>query len=60
MLAEGIEVVSANLDNGLLHVDLRRPLPESRCEASRSARPGPRTAKAIDLDAGPAKKGEGK
>lgn len=27
LLAEGIEVESASLDNGLLHVDLRRPMP---------------------------------
>ncbi|MEM7442211.1 MAG: Hsp20 family protein [Pseudomonadota bacterium] len=27
VLAEGIEVESASLDNGLLHVDLRRPMP---------------------------------
>lgn len=30
MLAEGIEVEGAWLDNGLLHVDLRRPQPEVR------------------------------
>ena len=30
VLAEGIEVTGAHLDNGLLHVDLRRPLMESR------------------------------
>ena len=30
VLAEGIEVTSAWHDNGLLHVDLKRPLPESR------------------------------
>lgn len=30
LLAEGIEVVDALLDNGLLHVDLERPAPESR------------------------------
>ena len=27
VLAEGIEVEKASLDNGLLHVDLRRPMP---------------------------------
>jgi HSP20 family molecular chaperone IbpA len=27
VLAEGIEVENASLDNGLLHVDLRRPMP---------------------------------
>jgi HSP20 family molecular chaperone IbpA len=30
VLAEGIEVKSATLDNGLLHIDLVRPLPETR------------------------------
>jgi len=30
LLAEGIEVKSAALDNGLLHIDLVRPQPESR------------------------------
>ncbi len=30
VLAEGIEVEAATLDNGLLHIDLVRPLPESR------------------------------
>lgn len=28
VLAEGIEVYGAQLDNGLLHIDLERPLPE--------------------------------
>lgn len=30
VLAEGIEVVGATLDNGLLHVDLKRPIPEPK------------------------------
>jgi HSP20 family molecular chaperone IbpA len=30
ILAEGIEVSGASLDNGLLHIDLVRPEPESR------------------------------
>ena len=30
VLAEGIEVRGAWLDNGLLHIDLARPQPESR------------------------------
>ena len=30
VLAEGIEVTAAALDNGLLHIELRRPQPESR------------------------------
>ncbi len=30
VLAEGIEVGGATLDNGLLHIDLTRPVPETR------------------------------
>ncbi len=30
VLAEGIEVVGASLDNGLLHVDLERPIPQAK------------------------------
>lgn len=30
VLAEGIEVIGAELDNGLLHIDLERPLIEAR------------------------------
>ncbi|QJE74670.1 Hsp20 family protein [Aerophototrophica crusticola] len=30
VLAEGIEVLGCSLDNGLLHVDLRRPIPEPK------------------------------
>ncbi len=32
VLAEGIEVVGANLDNGLLNIDLRRPLCEPKVQ----------------------------
>jgi len=30
ILADGIEVVDASLDNGLLNIDLRRPMPEPK------------------------------
>ncbi len=30
VLADGIEVTGAWMDNGLLHVDLRRPIPEAK------------------------------
>ncbi len=30
VLAEGIEVTGAALDNGLLHIDLKRPMPQVR------------------------------
>ena len=45
VLAEGIEIVSAELDNGLLHVDLIRPEPEPRVQKikikRRSTKGGP-------------------
>jgi HSP20 family molecular chaperone IbpA len=41
VMAEGIEVRGAWLDNGLLHVDLARPQPESRVKLIRINRPGP-------------------
>jgi HSP20 family molecular chaperone IbpA len=40
VLAEGIEVEGAWLDNGLLHVDLRRPLPEVRVKTIQIAARG--------------------
>lgn len=45
VLAEGIEVTGAEIDNGLLHIDLVRPLQESRVKTIeiRSAKPGSRT-----------------
>ncbi|MCF8479425.1 MAG: Hsp20 family protein [Rhodospirillum sp.] len=30
VLAEGIEISGASLENGLLHIDLERPIPESK------------------------------
>ncbi|MDA0661481.1 MAG: Hsp20 family protein [Proteobacteria bacterium] len=32
VLAEGIEIVAAELDNGLLHIELLRPLPQTRVQ----------------------------
>lgn len=39
VLAEGIEVIGANLDNGLLHIDLRRPIPEPKVRTIKIATP---------------------
>jgi len=39
VLAEGIEVRGAWLDNGLLHIDLARPQPEPRVRTIQIARP---------------------
>ena len=54
VLAEGIEVVGARLESGLLHVDLVRPKVEARqrtikIDADRQA--GRRTAKTINVEA---------
>ena len=53
VLAEGIEVEGAWLDNGLLHVDLVRPQPENRVrvvEIRKPGTPGPRQTVAIEPD----------
>lgn len=42
VLAEGIEVIAAETDNGLLNIDLRRPRPDSRVKTiviRRAAKP---------------------
>ena len=54
VLADGIEVAGAQLDNGLLHVDLVRPEPESRVRtisiASGKAGNGPARPRKIGID----------
>jgi HSP20 family molecular chaperone IbpA len=40
VLAEGIEVKGAWLDNGLLHIDLARPQPEVRVRTIQIGKPG--------------------
>ncbi len=52
LLAEGIEVKDAVLDNGLLTIELRRPLPERnvRSVEIKSGKPGGRRPKTIDLE----------
>jgi HSP20 family molecular chaperone IbpA len=39
VIAEGIEVKGAWLDNGLLHIDLERPIPETRVRVVEIRRP---------------------
>lgn len=39
VLADGIEVIGATLDNGLLGIDLRRPLPEVKVRTINISRP---------------------
>lgn len=50
VLADGIEVTGAHLDNGLLSVELARPVPEARVRTIAIARGGDGHA---DADAGP-------
>jgi len=59
VLAEGIEATGARLDNGLLHVELRRPLPETRVRTIpiESAAPA-KSGGVIDMGGGAVKKGE--
>lgn len=50
VLADGIEVAGASLDNGLLHIDLKRPQPVSRMRTISIKRPAERTqAASIDV-----------
>jgi len=60
VLAEGIEVTGARLDHGLLHIDLRRPLPENRVRnIPIETHPSQGSGGTIDVGAGPAlSKGE--
>ncbi len=48
VLAEGIEVKGAWLDNGLLHIDLARPQPESRVKTIRIGKGGNGSAPVVD------------
>lgn len=51
VLAEGIEVVGAELDNGLLNIDLNRPQPDSRVRRVKIRR-GTAKPQSLDLEAG--------
>ena len=50
VLAEGIEVTGANLDNGLLQIDLERPLAEPQVRTIEIRSGGKRAAKTITAD----------
>ena len=52
VLADGIEVNGAHLDNGLLHIELARPAPESRVRTIEiaSAPPGQSRNRPLDID----------
>jgi HSP20 family molecular chaperone IbpA len=48
VLAEGIEVKGAWLDNGLLHIDLARPQPEVRVKTIQIGRPARTNSAMLD------------
>ncbi len=50
VMAEGIEVVGAALDNGLLNIDLHRHVPEPEVKTI-EIRSGGKTRQTIDMDA---------
>jgi HSP20 family molecular chaperone IbpA len=52
VLAEGIEVTGASLDNGLLHIDLVRPPVEARVRKVEIKGVGPKGSKAKTIDVG--------
>jgi HSP20 family molecular chaperone IbpA len=52
VLAEGIEVKSATLDNGLLHIDLQRPQPESRLRSVKIEQAVPAASHALGVGKG--------
>lgn len=56
VLADGIEVRDASLDNGLLHIDLERIIPQSTARKieikGKTGLNGSATPKAIDVDTG--------
>lgn len=56
VLAEGIEVISAGLEDGLLHIDLARPIPEPEVrkikieKVQSNGKTGAQTINTIELD----------
>lgn len=52
VLADGIEVSGATLDNGLLHIDLQRVVPESRAQKITIHKAGKSGEKFIDVEGG--------
>lgn len=55
VLADGIEVAGADLDNGLLHINLERVIPESNAVKIKinQKKPAKNELKAIDVDSSP-------
>ena len=51
VLAEGIEIKGAELDTGLLHIDLERQVPESRVRTIKIESARAKARKTIDVEA---------
>lgn len=51
VLADGIEVTGATLDNGLLHIDLKRLVPEPQVQKIRINKAGSTDNQIIDVEA---------
>jgi HSP20 family molecular chaperone IbpA len=51
VLAEGIEVKGAWLDNGLLHIDLARPQPETKVRTIQISQPAKAAPQTLDASA---------
>ena len=50
VLADGIEIQGATLDNGLLHIDLRRLVPESQVQKIKIQKAAKQGDKVIDVE----------
>jgi HSP20 family molecular chaperone IbpA len=50
ILADGIEIAGATLDNGLLHIDLKRIVPESQVQKIKISKPEKLRNQAIDVE----------
>lgn len=57
VLAEGLEVLGANLDNGLLNIDLKRPLPEAKVRHIRIEPARPEAGGPLDIAVHPERRG---
>lgn len=53
VMAEGIEVVGAGMENGLLHIDLHRPEPAVRTRTVEIKAGGPARSKAVEVGSEP-------
>ncbi|NBX66290.1 MAG: heat-shock protein Hsp20 [Proteobacteria bacterium] len=51
VLADGIEITGATLDNGLLHIDIKRLIPEPQVQKIRINKAGNKDNQVIDVEA---------